>query len=281
MAGRPSASRRRTASLGRSIVSPAARAASAATIPRPPPLVTTTSRRPRGSDWLASPRATSNSSSTVSTRSAPACRAAASKARSEPANAPVCEETARAASGDRPAFSRTTGLSAAARRRASRKRRPSATPSKYPAITRVSGSAAIASSTSLSLTSAWLPSDAKREKPTRRSRAQSRIATASAPEWETKAMPPGSGMPGANVTLSRRAGRIHPRQLGPRTRIGWPRSHSRRRTSRWAPSPPTSRKPAEITTAPPTPLATHCTRTGSTSTAGTAIPARSIRPSKS
>ena len=129
VAGSPSASRRRSGSAGGSMVKPAARAASVATMPRPPPLVTTTSRRPRGIGWLASPRATSNSSSTVPTRSAPACRTAASKARSDPASAPVCEETARAPSAERPAFSSTTGLTAAARRSASRNRRPSATPS--------------------------------------------------------------------------------------------------------------------------------------------------------
>ena len=87
-------------------------------------------------------------------------------------------------------------------------------------MTRVSVSAATASRTSASVMSAWLPRLAKSEKPMRRSRAQSRMATASAPECETKAMPPGSGMPGAKVRLRPRDGRIQPRQFGPRTRIG-------------------------------------------------------------
>ena len=88
---------------------------------------------------------------------------------------------------------------AAPRRSAARPPRPRGSA----AMTRVSASAATASSTSASVMSAWLPRLAKSEKPMRRSRAQSRMATASAPECETKAMPPGSGMPGANVTLSR------------------------------------------------------------------------------
>ena len=86
-------------------------------------------------------------------------------------------------------------------------------------MTWVSGSSAAASRTSDSVRSAWFPSVAKNEKPSRRARAQSRIAVASAPEWDRKAIPPASGMPGANVALSRREGRIHPRQLGPRP--GW------------------------------------------------------------
>ena len=127
--------------------------------------------------------------------------------------------------------------------------------------------------------SAWLPRVAKSEKPSRRSRAQSRMAVASAPECETNAMPPASGIPGANEALSRRAGRIQPRQLGPSTRMGWLASHVRSSASRACPSGPASRNPAEITTAPPTPLATHSLSAGSTAGAGTAITARSTGPS--
>jgi hypothetical protein len=50
----------------------------------------------------------------VRARTAPACVTAASKAASEPASAPVCEDTARAPSAERPAFSRATGFRAAA-----------------------------------------------------------------------------------------------------------------------------------------------------------------------
>ena len=87
-------------------------------------------------------------------------------------------------------------------------------------MTWVSGSSAAASRTSDSVRSAWFPSVAKNEKPSRRARAQSRIAVASAPEWDRKAIPPASGMPGANVALSRREGRIHPRQFGPKDADG-------------------------------------------------------------
>ena len=145
-------------------------------------------------------------------------------------------------------------------------------------MTRVSGSSAAASRTSDSVRSAWLPSVAKSEKPTRRSRAQSRIAVASAPECERNAMPPASGMPGANVALSRREGRIQPRQFGPSTRMGCC-SQARSSASRARPASPASRKPAEITTAPPTPLATHSLSAGRTAGAGTAITARSTGPS--
>ena len=43
---------------------------------------------------------------------------------------------------------------------------------------------------------------------------QSRIAVASAPECEKKPSGPAGGMPGANVRLSRRAGRIQPQAVG-------------------------------------------------------------------
>ena len=146
-------------------------------------------------------------------------------------------------------------------------------------MTRVSGSFAAASRTSDSVRSAWLPSVAKNEKPSRRARAQSRIAVASAPECERNAMPPASGMPGAKVALSRREGRIQPRQFGPSTRMGCPRSQARSSASRARPASPASRNPAEITTAPRTPLATHSFKAGRTAGAGTAITARSTGPS--
>jgi hypothetical protein len=98
-------------------------------MPSPPPLVTTTTRRVAGSGWAASARARSKSSSSVSARTAPAWTTAASNAVSEPASAPVCDDTARAPSAERPAFISTQGFTAAARRRASKNRRPSATPS--------------------------------------------------------------------------------------------------------------------------------------------------------
>ena len=77
-----------------------------------------------------------------------------------------------------------------------------------------------------------------------------------------KAMLPERGIPGAKVRLSFWPGRIQPRQLGPSTRMGWSRSQARSSASRVRPSPPISRKPAEITTAPRTPLATHSFNVG-------------------
>lgn len=145
-------------------------------------------------------------------------------------------------------------------------------------MTRVSSSPASASMTSVSVTSAWLPRLAKSEKPVPCSRDQSRIAVQSAPECEKNPSGPGRGMPGANVTFRRAEGRIHPRQFGPRTRRGCPRSQSRIRASRSRPSGPASRKPAEMTTAAGTPFATQSSRTGSTEGAGTATTARSTSP---
>jgi hypothetical protein len=55
----------------------------------------------------------------LSTRTAPACLTAASNARSDPASAPVWDDTARAPSADRPTFRTTTGLTAAASCKAS------------------------------------------------------------------------------------------------------------------------------------------------------------------
>ena len=82
-------------------------------------------------------------------------------------------------------------------------------------------------------------------------------------------------MPGANVALSRRDGRIQPRQFGPSIRMGCPRSQALSSASRARPASPASRNPAEITTAPRTPLATQSFRAGRTAGAGTAITARS------
>ena len=104
-------------------------AASAASTPAPPPLVTSVSRssaarisssRPRVGGVLkwASVAAAVNSSCSVSTRSMPARRMAASNTMSLPASAPVCEAAACCPCGERPALTTMTGLLRAAARAA-------------------------------------------------------------------------------------------------------------------------------------------------------------------
>ena len=77
---------------------PAASQASAHMIPGPPALVSTPTRRPVGSGWLASSEATSSISARLSVRITPACSKSASTVTSEAESmAPVCELVARAA----------------------------------------------------------------------------------------------------------------------------------------------------------------------------------------
>ena len=93
--------------------------------------------------------------------------------------------------------------------------------SRYSAITRVRSSRSQASSRSLLLTSALLPTETNCEIPSPHLAAAVTTAMPSAPDWETRPSRPGRiGMP-AKVALSRTAGSVltRPRQLGPRIRI--------------------------------------------------------------
>ncbi len=65
-------------------------------------------------------------------------------------------------------------------------------------------------------------------------------------------------------------------QLGPTSRIPWRRTIVINSRSRSTPSPPTSRKPALITTSALTPLRPHSSATPATNCLGTVTTARSI-----
>ena len=67
-------------------------------------------RRPAGSGWRPRTSATSKSSSIVSTRTTPVWWNRASTARSDDANAAVCDDAARVPAWLRPLFTTTIGL---------------------------------------------------------------------------------------------------------------------------------------------------------------------------
>lgn len=121
---------------------PASCSASAASTPAPPPLVRMASRSPRKGRAWARVSAASNSASSVSTRSMPARRKAASSTTSEPASAPVCEAAARAPEEARPALTTMTGLLRAAWRAADMNLRAALMDSAYIRIARVEASQA-------------------------------------------------------------------------------------------------------------------------------------------
>ncbi len=95
-----------------------------------------------------------------------------------------------------------------------------------------------------------------------------------------KATGPAGGAEGAKVALSATPGSvlITPMQFGPTIRTPAVRTRVIRARSRSMPSPPISLKPAEMTTRPRTPAATHSSATASTCSFGTTITARSTGP---
>ena len=93
-------------------------AASAAITPAPPPFVMSVSVSLRLARKWVSVSAAMNRSCSVSTRSMPARRMAASMTMSEPASAPVCEAAACRPAPARPALTMITGLLRAAARAA-------------------------------------------------------------------------------------------------------------------------------------------------------------------
>ena len=89
-----------------------------------------------------------------------------------------------------------------------------------------------------------------REKPKPSSRAQSTMAAANAPECEIKPIPPCDGMGGwRKVVSSGKCVSMVPIQLGPNKRTPCCFATSTHCCSSFAPSSPTSRKPAETITA--------------------------------
>jgi hypothetical protein len=93
-------------------------------------VVNTTTRRPRGSGWVANVAAHSYASSTDGARSAPHCRQIPSNTRSSLASDPVWLAAARLPSAATPPFTSTSGLRAVNARSESMKCAPSATPSR-------------------------------------------------------------------------------------------------------------------------------------------------------
>jgi len=126
-------------------------------------------------------------------------------------------------------------------------------------------------------TSALFPTDTKVEMPIPRPRAWSRMASPSAPLWDSMPTLPAGGSVGANVPLSDTMGSvlITPMQLGPTMRMPEPRTRSRSRACAARPSAEASAKPAEITTTPRAPARAHSLTTSSTAGAGTATMPRS------
>ncbi len=126
---------------------------------------------------------------------------AALNALSEPANAPVWDEAARAPAPVPPDFKRITGLIFVAFFATSRNFFPATTSSIYPRITSVSGSLMKYSIKSISLRSVLFPRLMNLEKPTLLPMAQSRIAMPKAPDCEKNASLPFGSIPAAKVAL--------------------------------------------------------------------------------
>ena len=253
--------------------SPAATTASDAITPLPPPVVITPTRRPRGAGRARSAATASAISRGVQTRTAPHAAHIASTTAESPTRAPVWDSAARAPAADRPGASSTTGLPASRSASAARPNaRPSGNASQYTATARVCSCDTQSASTSATVTSAWLPTETKREKPSARSRARSPKSMLRLPDWETNATSPaGRSIHGAAcrpLPVS-----TTPMQFGPSSTA--PASCAaraiRRSTSR--PASPVSPNPAAIATTARTPApstwsaTSGSTRDGTTSTA--------------
>ncbi len=232
-------------------------------------------RLPVGSGWYASASAPSKSAWMLSASITPVCRHAARNAAWTPASAPVCDAVAAWPPAVRPDLSASTGLAAAAPRSASTKAGPPLTSSRYSVMTLLAVSAARNGITSVSLTSASLPTLRKRLNPTPRPMLQSMMPPHSAPDCDRKAMLPAGGIPLTKVVFSGVCVSITPMPFGPMIRMPKRWAISIISRSRAAPSGPTSRKPPEMTTAALIPRLPHA------STAADTIPAGRISTASS
>ena len=192
-AGRNSASSARVRSDRAGTSRPWDSSASAARIPGPPALVSTATLLPRGSPWLDSSVATSNSSSRVSVRITPVCRNSAATAVSPAEIAAVWLEAARTPAVVRPDFTATIGFCRDTRRAMRENLRGFPNDSRYIRITSVSGSSSQYCSRSLPEMSALLPTETNEESPSPSAPVSSMIASPSAPLWERNPTRPGSG----------------------------------------------------------------------------------------
>ncbi len=126
------------------------------------------------------------------------------------------------------------------------------------------------------LTSSMLPTETKYEKPMPSSKAQSSTEAHRAPDCEMKPMCPLAGVAAAKLAFRLIPGTMRPRQLGPRIRMPSNfRCSWRMRSSRFLPSAPISRKPAEMITSPRVPAWPHCRTIAGTDGAGVQMTARS------
>ena len=106
------------------------------------------------------------------------------------------------------------------------------------------------------------------------------MVTPKAPDWLMKLRGPGGGMFGAKVAFRATAESVFrsPMQLGPTRRMPWARTRATSSSSRAIPSPPTSLKPAVMTTSAFTPFRPHESTTSRTCAFGTTTTARSTGP---
>ena len=242
----------------------------------------TATRRPLGSGWAASTDATSNSSPTVSTSSTPASAKTAST--SSRAATTVLAWLATGTSGwVRPTRTATTGLRRPVRRASRVNLRGLPIESGYRSTTSVPGSSSQYCRRSLTETSTRLPAETKLDSPIPRSRIWARIPDPSAPDWVNIATRPDSGITAARDALSATAGSAFttPSEAGPTTRIPYRRAASSSCADRARPSAPASANPREQMTRECTPFAAASSTTAATSSAGTAITARSTWPGTS
>jgi len=105
--------------------------------------------------------------------------------------------------------------------------------------------------------------------------AQSRTAVQSAPDCDTNAMSPASGVIAAKDTFTPAPGLIIPRQFGPISRMLYVRQWERMISHIFRPSSPASANPAEMMISPGTFALPHCSTTPGTAGAGMQITARS------
>ena len=225
--------------------SPARSAASVATTPAPPEVVTMPILRDGAGPSRSRTLAVTSRSSSDGAACAPVRSSTARKTSASVTRAPVCAADARAAPSVAPVFSTTACLPA--RRSASRPRTkppPSRTPSTKSATARVASSAASASSTSPIPTSDSFPVQTTAERPIPASCARSVRRPATPPLCETTATPPAWSVsrketPEA-ITQQRRVRLTRPGLFGPITRRPVRRASSPIRSSSTRPSGPVS-----------------------------------------
>ena len=248
------------------------RSASSPAMPESPPEQVSTARpapgltRARGS---AIALASSSSSCGSPAQAAPASSTRARKTRWSPATAAVWAAAAAAPASEEPTFSTATPMPASPHAAsASASRGPSPSPSRNIATERTSSAPARALSQSLASITAWLPVETTVWK--RRPRRVPSALTATLPLWEIIATGPGSNGSTASPHIGALAPTaMMPLPLGPHS--GRSCRSAASRSSSWSRLPCSiSAKPAEITIAPPQPLAPACSTASGTPGAGIA-----------